>query len=136
MKLFITHTFKGEQNRAEIEELCSAVRSSGWEDYSFVRDAENFSALKSPTPVELMTAAKKAVESCDALILDITDPSLGKGIEAGIAYESGKKIIVIIKKGAEIRRTAYGIADLVVEYQKIEDIISPLNSYLLSIKHK
>jgi hypothetical protein len=36
----------------------------------------------------------------------------------------------------KIQPRAYGIADLVVEYQKIEDIISPLNNYLLSIKHK
>ena len=136
MKLFITHTFKGDQNRSEIEQLCSVVRSAGWEDYCFVRDAENYSKDVFSNPKELMLAAKEAIKSCDALLMDITDPSLGKGIEAGIAFDLAKKIIVIKKKSAEVRRTAYGIADLVVEYQKIEDIISPLNNYLLSIKHK
>lgn len=91
MKIFITHTFKGIENKLEIEELCQIIRDSGWQDYSFVRDAENCSKDFFKNESDLMLAAKKEINNCDALLIDITDPSLGKGIEAGIAYSLGKK---------------------------------------------
>lgn len=134
MKIFITHTFKGIENKLEIEELCQIVRDSGWQDYSFVRDAENYSKDLFKNETDLMLAAKKEISNCDALLIDITDPSLGKGIEAGIAYSLGKKIIVIIKNGSEPRRTAFGIADLIVEYDDINDIKLPLTNYLSTLK--
>lgn len=133
MKIFITHTFKGTENKTEIEELCQIVHDSGWEDYSFVRDAENYTK-KFSTSKEMMLAAKKAISERDVLLFDLTDPSVGKAIEAGIAYALGKKIIVIIQNNAEKRNTVLGIADLVIEYNNIEDIKIPLTNYLSKLK--
>ncbi len=133
MKIFITHTFKGIENKTEIEELCQIVHDSGWEDYSFVRDAENYTK-KFSTSKEMMFAAKEAISKCDALLFDMTDPSVGKAIEAGIAYSLGKKVIVIFQKNAEKRNTILGIADLIVEYDQIEDIKLPLTNYLSTLK--
>ena len=42
MKIYITITFKGEENKDEIEHLCLAVRRGGFEDFCFVRDIENY----------------------------------------------------------------------------------------------
>lgn len=135
MKLFITYTFKGVENKPEIEKLCQIVHESGWEDYSFVRDVENYSKTFS-SPQEMMAAAKKAIGECDALLFDLTDPSVGKAVEAGIAYQLNKKIIVIFKKGSEKRNTILGIANLIVEYDQIEDIKTNLTNFLLLIKSK
>jgi nucleoside 2-deoxyribosyltransferase len=135
MKLFITHTFKGLENKPEIENLCRIVAQSGWQDYSFVRDAENYTK-KFSSPKEMMLGAKKAISECDALLFDLTDPSVGKAIEAGIAFQLEKKIIVIVKKDAEKRNTILGIADIFIEYDQIEDIEIPLTNYLLLVKSK
>lgn len=135
MKLFITHTFKGLENKTEIENLCQIVREAGWEDYSFVRDDENYTK-KYQDPQEMMQAAQKAISGCDALLFDLTDPSVGKAIEAGIAYQLNKKIIVILEKGFEKRNTVLGIADIFIEYGQIEDIKAPLHNYLLQVKSK
>jgi nucleoside 2-deoxyribosyltransferase len=135
MKLFITNTFKGLDNKPEIEKLCKIIKQSGWEDYSFVRDAENYTK-KFSSSKEMMLAAKKAIDKCDALLFDLTDPSVGKAIEAGIAFQLGKKIIVIVKKDAEKRNTVLGIADLLIEYDQIKDIKTPLANYLLQVKSK
>ena len=135
MKVFITHTFKGSDNKAEIEELCKIIRESGAQDYSFVRDNEKYSKEAYPNVKSLMKNAKKAINECDALLIDITDPSLGKGIEAGIAYQSGKKIIVLLKNGAEVRRTAFGIADVVIRYDQIQDILLPLTNFVSQINN-
>jgi hypothetical protein len=38
MKVFITASFKDGKNRVDIEQLCSLVRKSGFEDFCFIRD--------------------------------------------------------------------------------------------------
>jgi nucleoside 2-deoxyribosyltransferase len=135
MKIYITHTFKGTENKPEIENLCRIVRESGAVDFSFIRDVENYQKIFTD-PHDIMSQAKKAITDCDALLFDTTDLSPGKAIEAGIAYQLNKKIIVIFKKGSEKWNTVLGIANLVIEYDQIEDIKTPLVNYLLSIQTK
>ena len=129
MKLFITHTFKGNENKSEIENLCNLVNQSGWQDFSFIRDVENFQK-KFQNSKTLMSTARQAITECDALLFDLSDPSVGKGIELGIAYRLGKKIIIIKKPDTEIRNTVIGCADLVIDYTDISQITKPLSEYL------
>jgi 2'-deoxynucleoside 5'-phosphate N-hydrolase len=129
MKLFITTHFNPNvQNTAgSIDSLLTSV---GIEPYNFViAYPEPFSTSK-----QLMQTAKTEISNCDALLFDATEKSTGRAIEIGIAYTLGKKIIVIAKKGTEIRDTLAGVADLIVEYDQIEDIIDPLTNFLLQVK--
>ena len=43
MKIFITASFGDTQ--AEIENLCSIIKSSGFEDFCFIRDIENYKKI-------------------------------------------------------------------------------------------
>lgn len=131
MKIFVTHTFKGIENKAEIENLCRIVRESGAVDFSFVRDVEHYQKIFN-NPHNMMSEAKEAISSCNALLFDLTDPSVGKAIEAGIAYQLNKKIIVISKIGSEKRNTVLGIADVFIEYDQIEDIKTPLTQFIIN----
>lgn len=129
MKIFITASFKEGKNKEEIEHLCSLIRQSGFRDFCFIRDIENYEKVFDD-PKQLMNKAKKEIEKCDALLIDMTHKPTGRAIEAGIAFAQNKKIIVIMKKGTLIKDTTRGISDAIIEYDNIQEIINPLESLL------
>mgnify|MGYP001601088360 CR=1 FL=1 len=126
MKIFITSTFEEGNNKGEIEKLCSIVKGSGFEDFCFIRDVENYKKIFQ-NPKQLMSRAGEEINKCDALLFDATNKSTGRAIEVGIAYSGRKKIIVIMRKGTEIKDTLNGVADAVIIYNTIEDIQGDLN---------
>ena len=129
MKIYITAPFKGGENKEEIERMCTAVRASGFEDFCFIRDIENYQKIFSDAH-ELMKSAKEEIEKCDALLIDFDWPATGRMIELGIAYAMGKMIIVITKKGTKIKDTILGVIDKVIEYEELDDIIEPMKKML------
>ena len=129
MKLFITASFKNGVNKGEVENICRIVKESGFVDFCFIRDVENYQKMFYDSK-ELMQRAKEEISKSDALLVDMTDKPTGRAIEAGIAYTLGKKVIVIMKKGTAIKDTSRGIADAVIEYDALDDIIPALKQLL------
>jgi len=123
MRIFITASFG--DSKEKIEEICSLVKFAGFEDFCFIRDVENYQKIFDNSK-ELMQRAKEEIEKSDALLIDMTDKPTGRAIEAGIAYVLNEKIIVIMKKGTEIKDTVIGIADAIIKYDNIADIVSEL----------
>lgn len=130
MKVFITASFKNGENKKEIKQLCSIVRNSGFEDFCFIRDVENYQKIFD-NPKELMDRARTEILNCDVLLFDATEKSTGRAIEVGIAFANQKKIIVIIKEATEIKDTLRGVADLVITYKVIADIQNDLKQIYL-----
>jgi len=130
MKLFITASFKGDENKQEIEYLCNLTKEAGFEDFCFIRDIENYQKTFSDAK-KLMQTSKEEIAKSDALLIDLTNKPTGRAIEAGIAFALNKKIIIIAQKGTAMKETATGIADLVIEYSLIADIIPPLAEWLV-----
>lgn len=127
MRVFITSSFG--DSKEEIEKLCSIVKSAGFEDFDFIRDIENYQKIFD-NPRDLMKRSEDEIKKSDALLIDMTDKPTGRAIEAGMAYSLGKKIIVIMKRGIQIKDTTKGIADVVIEYDMIEDISDGLKDFL------
>lgn len=127
MRCYVTSSF--EDSREEIEELCSIVKSAGFEDFSFIRDVENYQKVFD-NPKDLMERSEDEIKESDALLIDMTDKPTGRAIEAGMAYSLDKKIIAIMKRGTQIKDTTRGIADVIVEYNVIEDISDGLKEAL------
>lgn len=127
MKIFITSSFV--DSKEEIERLCSIVKSVGFEDFSFIRDVENYQKIFD-NPKDLMKRSEEEIKKSDALLIDMTEKPTGRAIEAGMAYSFGKKIIVIMKRGTKIKDTMKGIADIIVEYDEIEDISEGIKEIL------
>jgi len=126
MKIYITAPFKNEENKDAIEKMCNLVKESGFEDFCFIRDIENYQKIFNDLH-ELMDKTKEELLKCDGLLIDVSDnPSSGQAIEAGMAYILNKKIIIIAKKGTTIKDTMKGITDNLIEYERIEDILEPL----------
>ena len=128
-KVFITTSFKNGENKKEIENLCKLVKDSGFEDFCFIRDIENYQKIFN-NPKELMQRAKEEISKCDYLLIDITDKPTGRAYEAGIAYALNKKVITIFKDGTKVKDTTLGISELTIKYQKITDIVPTLRNYL------
>ncbi len=129
-RIFITASFQEGKNKAEIENLCSLVKSAGFEDFCFIRDVENYSKMFND-PAELMIRAKEEIEKSNYLLIDMTDKPTGRAIEAGMAYALGKKVVVIMKRGTQIKDTTRGISTAVIEYGKIEEIVDPLSQIIV-----
>ncbi len=127
MRLYITSSFG--DSREDIEKLCSIVRSAGFEDFSFIRDVENYQKIFD-NPEDLMKRSEDEIKKSDALLIDMTDKPTGRAIEAGMAYSLGKKIIAIMKRGVQIKDTTKGITDAIIEYDVIEDISNGLKEAL------
>ena len=129
MKIFITAPFKDGNVKSEIEEICSFVSKAGFEAFCFFRDIENYQK-KFHNPRELMQRAREELLKCQALLIDYDGPASGRMIEVGMAYAAGLKIVLIMKKGAAIKETVKGVADSVIEYENLEDIVEPLSALL------
>jgi nucleoside 2-deoxyribosyltransferase len=130
MKVFITFTFKGSENRKEIEELCEIVKNTGFEDFCFIRDVENYQKIFDD-PKELMERAREEIRKCDVLLFDATNKSTGRAIEVGVAYSNKKKIIVLMQKETFIKDTLKGVADAIITYENIGDIGTELRNLYL-----
>lgn len=125
-RMFVTVTFKGEDNKKDIEYVCSLVKKAGFEDFCFVRDVEHYQKTFDD-PKELMKQALIEIEKSDYLLIDLSDKPTGRAYEAGIAFALGKKVIVILKSGTQIKDTTRGIATKIIEYDTLEDIVKPLS---------
>ncbi len=122
MRIFITAPFG--DNKENIEKLRSIIKSTGFEDYCFAMDEGRIE-----DPKELMIRAEEEIKKSDVLLIDITYKPTGRLIEAGMAYALKKKIIVIMKKGTLAKETVIGIADIIIEYEKTDDIKMGLEDF-------
>lgn len=128
MKVYITAPFMGDKNKEYIDNLCHSVRLSGFVDFCFVRDMEKFSKIFTDSHI-LMQSARDEVIKCDLLLLDYDGPATGRMIEVGIAYALHKPIVIIVKNGTFIKDTVTGVADLIIEYDDISDIVLNLSKF-------
>jgi len=126
MKVYITASFKGSYNKEYIENLCSLVKESGFKDFCFIRDIENYQKIFHDAN-ELMQRAKEEIAKCDVLLIDYNGPGHGRMIELGIAYAQNKKIVLITKLDTDVKETVLGVTDELIEYKKLEDVKNPLS---------
>ncbi len=126
MKIYITARFKGDENKADIERLCQAVRGAGIQDFCFVRDVENYQKTFD-NPADLWERSLVEIKNCDALLIDVSDaPSGGRVVEAGIAYALGLPVFVIARTGVPYKEVFKGISATVIIYDEYSDITERL----------
>ena len=84
-----------------------------------------------PSAVNVFQRDKRGAEECDALVADVSEPSIGVGMEIMAAYKAGKRVILIAKKGNVTSRMLQHMdRKETVEYQQDSDLYSSLRRIL------
>lgn len=109
------------RNKTIVDKISSMLEEKGYETICIVNDIN--SKNKVPfSPEELMKVTFESIDTCNLVIIDLTEKGVGLGIEAGYAYAKGIPIISIAKNGSDISETLEGISNKVLFYNKIEDL--------------
>ncbi len=107
-------------NRARIEGLTAALARHGVETLCVTRDLEKWGQVEF-SPEVLMRKSFAAIETCDLLLVDLTEKGVGLGIEAGYAHAKRIPILTIAARGADISETLRGISAAVCIYDSYKD---------------
>jgi len=56
------------------------------------------------SPVNVFHRDRIGSEECDTLVADVTEPSIGVGMEIMAAYKAGRKVVLVARKGSMTSR--------------------------------
>jgi nucleoside 2-deoxyribosyltransferase len=71
---------------------------------------------------EMMQIAFQSIDDSDLLIAELSNKSIGVGIELGYAYAQNKPIIYLRKEGSPYSTTTAGCANYSIVYTDAEDM--------------
>ena len=97
------------KNRKLIDDISKILKEIEIETICITRDIEKW-GKNSFTPDELMKKTFQIIDSCDIVIIELTEKGVGLGIEAGYAYAKGKPVFTVANKKSEISTTLKGIS--------------------------
>ena len=117
---------EGDEDRAKVEAIESALNKAGVEITLMARDVEKWGDADIPEGKTLMKDyAFPAMLQCDCNIIEFSEKGVGLGMNGGFCYASGKPIYVIAKTNSDISTTMANIATKIIFYDKPEDLIEP-----------
>jgi nucleoside 2-deoxyribosyltransferase len=128
--IYLAYKFKDSDPavlKQKLEELSKIIEeTTEYKTFIFFRDAQKWGEIKMNIK-EVVTKAYKAVEKCDALLVEATEKANGAYFEVGYAKALGKKIIVIHQEGTEAAFLE-AAADVSITYKDFEDLKKKLKS--------
>jgi len=104
-----------QQNRDTIEYLSDLLATHGIETACIARDVEQWGEIKF-TPQRLMKISFDEIDTCDLIIVELSEKGVGVGIEAGYAYARQIPIITLARQGSDISATLHGISSTIYAY--------------------
>ena len=123
MKAYITCPVSHSKERLNLlPEIEKTVREKGIETFVF---------KISNDPKEIFKRDYEQLKSCDIIIAEVSEPSHGVGIEIGISYCLGLKIILLQEKDKNVTKLAQGIPNvIIIEYDNLKDLKNKLSKSL------
>lgn len=117
---------EGDEDRAKVEAIESALRKAGIEITLMARDVEKWGNANIPNGKTLMKDyAFPAMLQCDCNIIEFSEKGVGLGMNGGFCYAVGKPIYVIAKTNSDISTTMANIATEIIFYDEPEDLVEP-----------
>jgi len=84
-----------------------------------------------PSVVNVFQRDKDGAERSHVLIADVTEPSIGVGMEIMAAYMAGRRVILIVKKGKVTSRMLQHMdRKEILEFERESEIYNTLRSLL------
>jgi len=127
-KVFISYSFT---KRKDFEELHNRLKSFLEEKYNFEIYAFVFDYKDNVNDKKLMEEAFRNIDESDLVMVELSNMSVGVGIEAGYAKAKGKPIVYLHKKGTRLKEAMNGIVDKVFTYENTEDLIKQISTLKL-----
>ena len=131
MKVYLSVPMIANRTLARAQLMARAIEDAGHE-------------VSSPWvlgPIEHSSAAvtnvfqrdMKGAEDCDILVADVSEPSLGVGMEIMAAYKKGRRLILVSKKGKVTSRMLQHMdRKESIEFEEEDDLYSLLRHALES----
>lgn len=116
----------GDEDRAKVEAIESALNKAGIEITLMARDVEKWGSASIPNGKTLMKDyAFPAMLQCDCNIIEFSQKGVGLGMNGGFCYAVGKPIYVIAKTNSDISTTMANIATEIIFYDEPDDLVEP-----------
>jgi nucleoside 2-deoxyribosyltransferase len=125
MKIFISHKFRGVDKailKNELSFIMDILEYSGNQTFNYFRDVQKWNSQELP-PGEVITAAFKEIEKCDAILCFINNEESSEGmfLEFGFAKALEKKTILLINNKYS-KPTLEAISDKVIKFRDFPDV--------------
>lgn len=120
MKVYLSVPMIANRALARAQLLAKAIRESGCD----VSSPWVLGPIEDPRPsaVNVFRRDMEGAEGCDALVADVSEPSIGVGMEIMAAYKAGRRVILVEKKGrVTSRMLSHMDRKEVVEYARDEE---------------
>ena len=122
MKAYLAVKYHADnRNRHVIERISLALERNHWQTVCVARDLEQWGQIQF-APDELMRRAFAEIDSCDLVVIELTEKGVGLGIEAGYAYAHQIPIVTIARTGADISATLRGVSNRLFAYDDPDDL--------------
>ena len=108
-----------QRNRDQIEKITDLLASHNVETVCIARDVEKWGDVKF-TPQALMEISFAKIDTCDFVLIELSEKGVGLGIEAGYAYAQQIPIITLVRQGSAISMTLRGISSATYTYPSYE----------------
>lgn len=127
-KIFVSYSFSQRKN---FEEFHNKLKNFLEKKYNLEVYAFVFDFTDKVDDKKLMEEALSKIDSSDILMVELSNMSVGVGIEAGYAKAKGIPIIYLHKNGTDIKQVMNGISEKVITYTEAEDLINQLSTLKL-----
>jgi hypothetical protein len=129
MKAYITCPCSHSQKRLDLLPIIeSVVKKKGIETFIFKIGGE---------PSEIFERDYSEIKSGNIIVAEVSELSIGVGIEIGMSYCLGLKRILLHEKGTKVTKLAQGMPETaILEYETVEELKNKLSSALDKCKSK
>lgn len=85
----------------------------------------------SQSPVNVFARDTEGAERCDILVADVSEPSIGVGMEIMAAHKAGRRVVLVMKRGGVTSRMLLHMPGKeTVEYDSESEVYAGLRSIL------
>ena len=110
MKIYFSGSISGgREHEAIYQHLVARLQAQGQQVLSaHVADPVALEAEKDRPPREVFERDSNWVKDCEAMIAEVSTPSLGVGYECGLAVQLGKPVLCVYRSGVRLSKMITG----------------------------
>lgn len=138
MKIYFSGSISGGRDHAAIyPRVVTRLRAQGHHVLSaHVADPVALEAEKDLPPRAVFERDARWVEEADALIAEVSTPSLGVGYEVALAVQLGKPVLCVYRSGVRVSKMITGNPAprlTVAEYSSEADVDERVDAFLMAV---